>query len=587
MPGLIRRATLLAVLTVLVRTMTADAVAPMPPDAEPLVHRVYPVADLIVPNRAVTASQSEVKTLEKRLMALLQTSVAPESWQTAGGTGRVDYYPLGMALVVRQTAARHAEIQDLLAALRRLQDVEVTVEVRFVAVTPEMMKQLGLLAGEQLTQPGSVVLDDTQVTLLLRAVQEDRNANVLQAPKLTMFNGQQAVMELAEQQRFVTGVEWVPVGTRSVPQPRVRPVGTGIRLAVLPTVAPDNRTVNLQLAVNLTRDNHAEGEENAVVRQRDLVVEKALKLTDGATAAVTGWTRHRELRRDLSSPVLSKIPYLSKLFTTVSYGKETEQVLLLVTTRVLVRQEEEQAPSSAPVETADPPADAPPSPVEPRFEKPTANPPPPPAEDDTPQGRGPATTHVKSRAFELTYRIDNVGSSGVQALTLWWHRDDGPWQRYPDEIRPTGKLPVVVREPGRYGFHLVPRSRAGLSPAERSADDPALIRVVVDTAAPRLTLAPAQPEGGHVTFAWTCEDDHLGEAPVALSWGLEPHGPWHEIAADLPPAGHYSAATGDLPTRFYLRAEATDRAGNRSEATTAQPVYLDQRTPVIGAISVR
>lgn len=595
MPRMLHFAVPLAVGAVLCLTVAVQAVAPAPVEVAPTVSRVYPVADLVVPIEQGHGHKPALKTVEKQLIRLIQSYVAPNSWAAQGGDGNIDYYPVGMSLLVRQTPAVHEEIQDLLTALRRLQDVQVTVETRIVSVSPELLQQLGFLAGEQLTQPGTVLLDDTQVTMLLQAVQGDPHTNVLAAPKMTMFNGQRATIELAEQQSYVTGVTWEQQDDKKVPHPQVRPVYTGLRLAVLPVVAADQRTVKLQLGVELQRategkailrDVEPVGEvaTPAAPRGREWAVETTVKLTDGATAALTGWTRHREVRREYAPPLLSKVPYLARLFTNVGIGREKEQVLILVTARVVVQSEEATAQSAADREEATPQEDRQPAPIP---EKPLPNPPPP-EKEDAAAPNDPPTFHVGKHEFELTYEIAHVGPCGVRAVHLWWTRDGATWTQYPDALRPTGKLPILAREPGRYGFRLTPHDFACPATSRAPADDQApQVWVVVDTTAPSVTLEPPQPQEDHVVFTWSSADDNPGNRPVRLIWGPSTDGPWHRIAADLPAAGEYRAAARDLPPQFYLRAEAVDRAGNRGTTTLPEPVVLDSRTPVIHTIGVR
>jgi hypothetical protein len=67
--------------------------------------------------------------------------------------------------------------------------------------------------------------------------------------------------------------------------------------------------------------------------------------------------------------VLSKVPYVNRLFRNVGTSKETQQVLVMVTPRIIVHQEEE---TKAPARTA--PAVACPAPVasEPVLTRPAA-----------------------------------------------------------------------------------------------------------------------------------------------------------------------------------------------------------------------
>jgi len=70
-------------------------------------------------------------------MDLLRSTIRPRSWKDRGGPGSLQYYPLGMTLVVTQTPEVQEQVADLLAALRRLQEMEVCVEMRIVTTRPE------------------------------------------------------------------------------------------------------------------------------------------------------------------------------------------------------------------------------------------------------------------------------------------------------------------------------------------------------------------------------------------------------------------------------------------------------------------
>jgi hypothetical protein len=83
---------------------------PPPDDRQKLVCKDYPVADLVRPDN------------NKQLELLIQTIrnvVDPDSWAEAGGRGTIEYYPLGMSLVIQQSAGRHERVKALLEALRK------------------------------------------------------------------------------------------------------------------------------------------------------------------------------------------------------------------------------------------------------------------------------------------------------------------------------------------------------------------------------------------------------------------------------------------------------------------------------------
>lgn len=78
------------------------------------------------------------------LIDLIMTSVAPESWQPLGGNGTIRQNETTLSLVIRQTQRVHEEIADLLTQLRRLQDLQVTIEVRFVTVSDQFFERVGI-----------------------------------------------------------------------------------------------------------------------------------------------------------------------------------------------------------------------------------------------------------------------------------------------------------------------------------------------------------------------------------------------------------------------------------------------------------
>ena len=78
------------------------------------------------------------------LMDLIVSTVHPDTWDEVGGGGTMKPFESTLSLVIRQTQQVHQEISDLLAQLRRLQDLQVTVEVRFIAVSDRFFERIGI-----------------------------------------------------------------------------------------------------------------------------------------------------------------------------------------------------------------------------------------------------------------------------------------------------------------------------------------------------------------------------------------------------------------------------------------------------------
>jgi hypothetical protein len=79
-----------------------------------LITRIYPVRDLI-----------EIRQGKRRgedydsLIQLIQSTVAPDSWDEVGGPGAIDEFSNFKAIVVSQTGYVHDGIDDLITALRK------------------------------------------------------------------------------------------------------------------------------------------------------------------------------------------------------------------------------------------------------------------------------------------------------------------------------------------------------------------------------------------------------------------------------------------------------------------------------------
>lgn len=581
---------------VVISCVAAQAAAPPDVCSSGLVTRVYAVADLVVPLDAVSNRPGPVQTIEGKLMHLIQGSIQPHTWCLAGGEGHIDYYPLGMSLVVTQTASVQEQVADLLAALRRMQDVEVTVEMRFLTVSTDLIEKLGLREPEG-TTPGMALLDDTQVRLLLETAQSDNRTTVMQAPRMTMFNGQRAVVDLTEKQTFVVGVDFESTSGKQVPKPITRTVSTGLKVAILPTVSPDQRTVSLQLGIDMGRLDAARlmevgpmawtGKRSATgepilhanvkePRYSTLSLEKTLKLADGTTALLSAWTGQREVRNQVGPPVLSKIPYVNRIFRNVSYGKETEHTFVMVTPRLVVRQEEEEKPAEKQLE------DGPTQQVKAATvtqARPEGKP-----SDPLVQETKEEILHVKKRGFELSFQVDNVGPSKVRSIDVWWTHDGKAWKRYPDDVRPASPIPITVQADGRYGFTLIARNGAGLSGNPPRSGDAPQVWVEVDTVAPVVKIEAVEPaqgtKPGQVQVRWSIEDRNPRPS-VEIFRSDSPTGPWRSLGwfQDESCAANFSES--DVPCGSYLRIEGHDTCGNVGVAISREPVRIDSMIPRI------
>ena len=71
-------------------------------------------------------------------------------------------------------------------------------------------------------------------------------------------------------------------------------------------------------------------------------VATTVSVPDGGTVLLGGIKRLREGRTMDGVPILNKIPYLSPLFKNTGIGRETESLMLMVTPRIIIQEEEEE-----------------------------------------------------------------------------------------------------------------------------------------------------------------------------------------------------------------------------------------------------
>ena len=143
-------------------TLTA-AEKPAKPQAA-LIQKTYAVADLVIPySNALQAPTKDSNgcalclalgcpvtpacakpTQEDALIKLVTSTVCPHKWSDMGGCCTIEYYPIGMGLVVNAPADVQEQVADLLASLRRMQDLQVSVEMRVISVSESFFERIGV-----------------------------------------------------------------------------------------------------------------------------------------------------------------------------------------------------------------------------------------------------------------------------------------------------------------------------------------------------------------------------------------------------------------------------------------------------------
>lgn len=181
---------------------------------------------------------------------------------------------------------------------------------------------------------------------VINLLETQGNAQVLSSPRVTAMNNQKAVIKVGQDEYFVTNVSSDTTigagGTTSTPNISLQPFFSGIALDVTPQIdqngsvilhvhpsvtetAEQNKTIrfsNEQIVLPLAQSNIRESDTIIRARSGEIVV------IGGLMQTVTSDDESR-------TPVLSAIPLIGKLFTSINkVDKKKELVILLKPTVV-------------------------------------------------------------------------------------------------------------------------------------------------------------------------------------------------------------------------------------------------------------
>jgi len=235
------------------------------------------------------------------LTYLIQDATGWESWADTSETGEggtVTPYPSQQPkkLAVLATHEVHAQIENLLVALRKALGYQVSIEARFLVVSENFLEDIGLdvdfsvnlgtnwgqVSFEQdsalisKAEPTQVplslggigasasvsggygsILDDLQVAFLLRATQAHRDSKALTAPIASVLSGESASFNISRifylalppiqgggvtTTGAATGTT-TNTGTTNVPQ--YMPITSGSTLSITPIITHDKKNVLL------------------------------------------------------------------------------------------------------------------------------------------------------------------------------------------------------------------------------------------------------------------------------------------------------------------------------------------------------
>ena len=228
----------------------------------------------------------------------------------------------------------------------------------------------------------------------------------------------------------------------------------------------------------------------------------------------------------------------------------------------------------------------------------------------------PRIDYVRAPNFDIDYKIDKAGRSGIEAAELYVQPPRGGWkkaERYPlaktayagDSLKL--KYTPADADEGLYGFYVAPESGAGLKAPPPGPNVPPMVYVTYDKTPPFLQITGVRVGAGAgkgpvVEIMWETFDQNLLPDPITLEYALDKTATkWSEIRYRLPPGSERSDAQNsrryvgqfawEVPDeklwKFHVRATCADKAGNSTTHIYKDAVVVDLDVPAASITGVR
>ena len=185
----------------------------------------------------------------------------------------------------------------------------------------------------------------------------------MEAPNITMLNGQSGSLQFTETFNYVSGYTAVVGIGAAVQSPEIDQVDAGFTITFNPFISTDKKHVFLpfmtiqQTAVVsiesfITREVVVEATDTApaiiqelpiqLPRTKENMISTSVLIPDGGTLLLGGQKTTGDVEKEIGVPALSKIPILGRLFTNRNRTTDEGVLLILISPRIIFPDEEEE-----------------------------------------------------------------------------------------------------------------------------------------------------------------------------------------------------------------------------------------------------
>jgi len=188
-------------------------------------------------------------------------------------------------------------------------------------------------------------------------------------------------------------------------------------------------------------------------------------------------------------------------------------------------------------------------------------------------------THVN-----IDYNIKKVGPSGVSKIEVYATTDQGlSWKSLGVDTDLHSPLKINLPGEGVYGIRMVAVNGNGFGGQKPNPGDRPNTIIEVDLTGPKIQdWRVAAGKNGNLDVYWNVADKNIAAEPITLSYRTRANENWKPMTPKMKNSGSYHwPISRDLAAQYFVRLEATDRAGNVSTCETTNPILVDRTEPEI------
>lgn len=314
---------------------------------------------LILPDNAGKRKQEEEQILKK--VYLEHTQTPQELTEMATGLQQmlelrhVQAVPRDNAILLRDTPDKVVLASKLIHDSDRGR-AEVVVQISVLQVRRDRARSLGVQPGSSTTlafvpqsplgPAGAVALDkldeiskgDFALTIpgaVASALMSDSSTKIIQNPQVRVTDGESARLRVGDRVPVATGSFQAAASVGPIVNTQFQYIDVGVNIDLTPHVHPDH-SVSMKLAVEVSSLNgrvNIGGVDQPVISQRR--IEHDIRLQEGEVSILGGLAERSQSKAATGWPGLSHLPLLRYLFSGEDVSNSENEVLIVVTPKLV------------------------------------------------------------------------------------------------------------------------------------------------------------------------------------------------------------------------------------------------------------